>query len=63
MEAVGVKHAEMKDQINNEHIRRVINILKSELNGGNIIFTISSKAVSIVRYGTGIISWTKMELE
>ena len=63
LEADGVKHEEMKDQIKKEYIRRVRNILKSKLNGGNIISAINSRAVSIVRYGAGIISWTKMELE
>ena len=63
LEADGVKHEEMKDQIKKEYIRRVRNILKSKLNGGNIISAINSRAVSIVRYGAGIINWTKMELE
>ena len=63
LEADSVKHEEMKDQIKKEYIRRVRNILKSKLNGGNIILAINSRAVSIVRYGAGIISWTKMELE
>ena len=63
LEADGVKHEEMKDQIKKEYIRRVRNILKSKLNGGNIILAINSRAVSIVRHGAGIISWTKMELE
>ena len=63
LEADGVKHEEMKDQIKEEYIRRVRNILKSKLNGGNIILAINSRAVSIVRYGAGIISWTKIELE
>ena len=63
LEAAGLKHEEMKDQIKKEYIRRVRNILKSKLNGGNIISAINSRAVSIVRYGAGIISWTKMELE
>ena len=62
MEADGVKHEEMKDQIKKEYIRRVRNILTSKLNGGNIVSAISSRAVSIVRYGEGIVSWTKMEL-
>ena len=39
------------------------NILKSKLNGGNIISAINSRAVSMIRYGAGIINWTKMELE
>ena len=63
LEADGVKHEEMKDQIKEEYIRRVRNILKSKLNGGNIISAINSRAVSIVRYGAGIINWTKMEFE
>ena len=63
LEADGVKHEEMKDQIKKEYIRRVRNILKSKLNGGNIILAFNSRAVSIIRYGAGIISWTKMELE
>ena len=62
MEVDGVKHEEMKDQIKKEYIRRVRNILTSKLNGGNIVSAISSRAVSIVRYGEGIVSWTKMEL-
>ena len=62
MEADGVKHEEMKDQIKKEYIRRVRNILTSKLNGGNIVSAINSRAVSIVRYGEEIISWTKMEL-
>ena len=63
LEASGLKHEEMKGQTEKEYIRRVRNMLKSKLNGGNIISAISSRAVSIVRYGAGIISWTKMELE
>ena len=62
MEADGVKHEEMKDQIKKEYIRRVRNILTSKLNGGNIVSAINSRVVSIVRYGEEIISWTKMEL-
>ena len=63
LEADGVKHEEMKDQIKKEYIRRVRNIVKSKLNGGNIILAINSRAVFVVRYGGGIISWTKIELE
>ena len=38
-------------------------MLKSKLSGGNIITAINLRAVSIMRYGAGIISWTKIELE
>ena len=63
LEADGARHKEMKHHINKEYIRKVRNILKSKLNGGNIVSAINSRAVSIVRYGAGVISWTKMELE
>ena len=63
LETDGVRYEEIKDQIKKEHLRRVRNKLKSKLNGGNFVSAITSRAVSIVRYGTGIISWTKMELE
>ena len=39
------------------------NILKSKLNGENIISAANSRAVSLVRYGVQIISWKKTKLE
>ena len=41
LEADGVKHEEMKFQIKKEYTRRVNNILKSKLNGANIISVIN----------------------
>ena len=38
-------------------------ILKSKLNGGNIIKAINSWAVPVVRYTAGIMDWTQAELE
>ena len=63
MEADGIKHVEMKEQLKKEYIRGVRNVLKSKLNGGNKISAINSRAVSMVRYGAGIFKWTKNELE
>ena len=63
LETDGIKVEEIKGQIKKEYIRRVRNILKSKLNGRNSISAMNSRVVSIVRYGAGIISWTKMELE
>ena len=34
LEADGIKHDEMKEQLKKEYIRRVRNVLKSKLNGG-----------------------------
>ena len=63
LEADGTKHDETKEQLRKEYIRRVRNVLKSKLNRGNIISAINSRAISIVRYGAGIIKLTKNELE
>ena len=38
-------------------------MLKSKLNGGNVINAINIWAVAMVRYGTGTINWNKGELD
>ena len=63
LEANGIKHDETKEQLKKEYFRRVRNVLKSKLNWGNITSAINSRAVSTVRYGAGIIKWTKNKLE
>ena len=62
MEADDVKHNEMKQSISKEYLGRIRKILKSKLNGGNIVSVINSRAVSLARYGAGIIRWSKDEL-
>ena len=65
LEVEGIKHLEMKELVRKEYFRRVKKILKSKLNGGNTIKAINSRAVStcIIWYGTGIVDWTKEELQ
>ena len=53
----------MKSILKAEYFRRTRKILKSSLNAGNIIQAINSRAVSVIRYGAGIIEWTKLELQ
>ena len=62
LEADDAKHNEMKQPISKEYLRRIRKILKSKLNGGNIVSAIHSRAVLLVRYGAGIIRWSKDEL-
>ena len=38
-------------------------VLRSKLNGGNVIAGMSAWAVGIIRYGTGVLDWTKEELK
>ena len=58
-----IKHNEMKGLLRNEYFRRVRKMLKSSLNSGNVIQAINSRAVSVIRYGAGIVDWTKNELQ
>ena len=63
LEVEDIKHLKMKELVRKEYFRRVKKILKSKLNGGNTIKAINSRAVSIIRYGAGIVDWTKEELQ
>ena len=58
-----IKSTEMKDILRQEYFRRVKKILRSKLNAGNIIQAINSRAVSLIRYGAGIIDWRRDELK
>ena len=58
LEADGIKHGEMKETVSKEYVRRIRKILASKLIGGNIITAINSWAVSVIRYGAGIVNWT-----
>ena len=58
-----IKSTEVKDILRQEYFRRVKKILRSKLNAGNIIEAINSRAVSLIRYGAGIIDWRRDELK
>ena len=58
-----VKEQETKDKFKNEYFRREKLILKSKLNGRNKIMALNTWAVSILRYGAGILKCNKNELQ
>ena len=58
-----IKETEMKDKFASEYKRRLKLVLKSKLNGKNKILAINTWAVSILRYGAGILKWTTNELK
>ena len=62
LEADGFKNSEMKEKVRKEYFRRIKKILKSKLNAGNIVTAINSRAVAVIRYGAGLLKWTKDEL-
>jgi len=52
----------MKKTIVSEYRRRLRSLLKSHLNGANLVKAINMWAVPVVRYTAGIINWTQEEI-
>ena len=44
-------------------MRRLRKVLKSKLNGGNLVRAVNIWAVSLLRYSATFVSWTKSELQ
>ena len=63
LEADQFKYKEMKRTAKKEYLRRVRKVLESRLSGGNLITSINTWAVSLLRYAAGFINWTHGELE
>ena len=63
VELDGIKEKEMKERFTKEYKRRIKLLLKSNLNSMNAISAINIWAVAVMRYGAGIVKWTKEELE
>ena len=53
----------MKEKFRTEYIRRTKVIMKSRLHGRNKIKALNTWAVSFLRYGAGMITWTVGDLE
>ena len=46
-----------------EYIRRLRKVLKSKLNGGNLVRGVNTWAVFLLRYSAAFVSWRKSELQ
>ena len=53
----------MKFIVLKEYIRRLRKVLKSKLNGGNLVRGVNTWAVSLLRYSAAFVSWRKSELQ
>ena len=53
----------MKLNVSKEYIRRLRKVLKSKLNGGNLVHGVYAWAVSLLRYSAASVSPRKSELE
>lgn len=63
LQADNTMNHEMKDKVRKEYFRRLKKLMSSELNSSNLVTGINSWAVGIVRYGAGILDWTKEDLK
>ena len=52
----------MKLNVSKEFIRRIRKVLRSKLNGGNLVRGVNTWAVSLLRYSAAFVSWWKSEL-
>ena len=53
----------MKLNVSREYIRRLRKVLKSKLNGRNLVREVNTWAVSLLRYSAAFVSWRKSELQ
>ena len=58
-----IMNREIKEKVKSEYIRRVKKLIRSQLNGANVIAGINAFVVGIIRYGAGVLHWRKEELE
>ena len=58
-----INESKMKENFRREYLWRTKLIMKSRLSGRNKIIAINTWAVSLMRYGAGIVKWTKNELD
>ena len=63
LEADEVIVNEMKDKVKREYNRRVIKVLETELNSGNVFKAINTWLVSAVRYSAAFLGWSGLQLE
>ena len=62
LEADKIKENEMKEMFSKEYLRRTKLIMRSKLNGRSKIMAVNILAVSLIRYGAGILKWNTDEL-
>ena len=53
----------MKLNVSKGYIRRFRKVLKSKLNGGNLVSGVNTWAVFLLRYSSAFVSWRKSKLQ
>ena len=63
LEADKFLEEKMKLIVSKEYIRRLRKVLKSKLNGGNLVRGVNTWVASLLRYSAAFVRWRKSELE
>ena len=63
LEAYKFLEDKMKLNVSKEYIRRIRKVLKSKVNGGNLVHGVNTWAVSLLRYSAAFVNWRKSELQ
>ena len=63
LEGACIKTKEMKELVRKEYLKRVKLVANSWLYGGNMVQSVNTWAVSVVRYTAGILEWNDSELK
>ena len=63
LEADNFLEEKMKLNFLKEYHRRLRKVLKSKLNGGNLVCGVNTWAVPLLRYSAAFVSWRKSELQ
>ena len=62
LEADKFLEEKMKFNLSKEYIRSLRKVLRSKLNGGNLVSGVNTWAVYLLRYSAAFVSWRKSEL-
>ena len=57
LEAEKFLEEKLKLNVSKEYIRRIRKMLKSKLDGGNLVRGVNTSAVSLLRYSAAFVSW------
>ena len=63
LEADKFLEGKMKLTVSKEYIRRLRKVLKSKLNGGDLVRGVNTWAVALLRYSAAFVSWRKSGLQ
>jgi len=58
-----IKDSKIKSVITSNYKKKIRKVLKSALNGRNVIIAINTWAIPLIRYTAGIVRWTQAEIK